>query len=95
MTNRRREMPYTDYLQTAHWRETRKRKLMAVGCKCERCNNYRNLEVHHLTYDRLGDERMDDLEVLCPDCHRKAHGAAWPGGDPGSPRTGANGEKVK
>jgi len=57
--------------------------------------HFRNLEVHHLTYDRLGDERMDDLEVLCPDCHRKAHGAAWPGGGPGSPRTGANGEKVK
>lgn len=36
-------------------------------------NEYR-LEVHHLTYDRIGNEHPDDLIVLCPQCHRKAHG---------------------
>jgi|SRR5215472_14775278 len=35
-------------------------------------NAYR-LEVHHLTYKRLGHEHPDDLIVLCPGCHAKAH----------------------
>ena len=32
------------------------------------------LEVHHLTYARLGNEADDDLIVLCPECHATAHG---------------------
>jgi hypothetical protein len=28
--------------------------------------------VHHKTYERLGCELDQDLEVLCPDCHKKA-----------------------
>src|SRR5215475_10158177 len=31
-------------------------------------HHYR-LEVHHLTYERLGNEHPDDLIVLCPQCH--------------------------
>lgn len=34
------------------------------------------LEVHHLTYARLGRELPDDLIVLCPACHAAAHGLA-------------------
>ena len=29
-------------------------------------------EVHHLTYDNFGQEKMDDLVSLCHKCHRKA-----------------------
>jgi hypothetical protein len=32
------------------------------------------LEVHHLTYERVGCERFGDLIVLCSDCHRQEHG---------------------
>ena len=32
------------------------------------------LEVHHLTYERVGHEHPDDLIVLCPACHAAAHG---------------------
>jgi len=31
-----------------------------------------HLEVHHNTYESLGDECYDDLSVLCPDCHKEA-----------------------
>jgi hypothetical protein len=34
------------------------------------------LEVHHRTYERLGDERDEDLEVLCTRCHEQHHIAA-------------------
>jgi hypothetical protein len=32
------------------------------------------LDVHHLTYERLGRESPDDLLVLCRDCHELIHG---------------------
>lgn len=32
------------------------------------------LEVHHLTYERIGHEHPDDLIVLCPACHADVHG---------------------
>lgn len=31
----------------------------------------RNLDVHHLTYDRFGREELDDLVLLCRDCHKE------------------------
>ena len=31
------------------------------------------LDIHHKTYVRLGFELMDDLEVLCRDCHNSRH----------------------
>jgi hypothetical protein len=32
------------------------------------------LDVHHLTYERLGSELADDLLVLCRNCHELIHG---------------------
>lgn len=63
---------YTTYLASRKWADIRHAKLMQAGYVCERCglSNYSvDLEVHHLTYARLGRERMTDLQVLCPDCH--------------------------
>jgi len=32
------------------------------------------LDVHHKTYENYGDERPEDLVVLCRSCHQKVHG---------------------
>ena len=69
-----REMPYPEYLLTTHWQWTRYRKLAQAGYRCERCHGTAMLEVHHKTYERIGQERMDDLTVLCDRCHRMIHG---------------------
>jgi hypothetical protein len=74
MTNPYRELPYEVYLTTEHWRKTRERKLAQVDNCCENCPRVDSLEVHHLTYVRLGEELTEDLRVLCPICHREAHG---------------------
>lgn len=29
--------------------------------------------VHHMSYDNLGNEPMQDLMGLCPECHRGVH----------------------
>lgn len=66
-------MNYSEYLQSEHWLETREQKLQQVSL-CEGCGKSRGLEVHHLTYERVGKEEMSDLQVLCATCHRRTHG---------------------
>ena len=64
---------YKTYLQSEEWRKRRKRALDRVGYRCERCSSKRVLHVHHLTYERLGAEWDQDLEVLCETCHQGEH----------------------
>ena len=50
-------------------------KLEQAGYQCEACGISKfsvTLEVHHLTYENLGHEHMDELQVLCPECHATA-----------------------
>lgn len=47
---------------------------MSVGCRCEECGATDvALHVHHLTYVNLGDEKDEDLKVLCEPCHKSKH----------------------
>lgn len=41
------------------------------GQHCEGCGVAKRLQLHHLTYERLYDERPEDLLILCPLCHEK------------------------
>ncbi len=65
-------MTYEEYLRSPEWRRKRARRLKLDRNACQKCGatskEYR-LEVHHLTYERLGDERMEDLQTLCVLCH--------------------------
>lgn len=61
---------YRAHIKSAKWRRIRKLKLDAAHGQCQKCGSWHGRrEVHHLTYDRLGDERPEDLIVLCGDCH--------------------------
>jgi 5-methylcytosine-specific restriction endonuclease McrA len=61
------------YLQSAVWREKRRQVLIRANSKCERCGSIiLDPDVHHITYDHVGDERLDELIVLCFPCHRIA-----------------------
>jgi hypothetical protein len=66
-------MRYADYLQTDHWKEKRKKALRFANFKCQICNGSKDLNVHHRTYERLGNELLGDLTVLCVDCHAIFH----------------------
>jgi len=68
-----RGMPYVEYLQTPEWRKRRDRALHLAGWRCHRCQKKHDLQVHHRTYERLGEEHDDDLEVLCVGCHEGHH----------------------
>jgi len=66
-------MPYGEYLQTDEWQETRRKALKRAQFKCQLCNSGGQLNVHHRTYERRGEEDYTDLIVLCKNCHSKHH----------------------
>ena len=69
-----RALPYEEYLQTPHCKGSREDKLRAVGHLCQVCNSgLGTLDVHHRTYERLGQELDEDLTVLCRACHSIFH----------------------
>lgn len=70
-----RAMPYADYLQTPEWRRRREAALARALWICERagCECRYGLQVHHKTYERLGEELPTDLVVLCTPHHQEVH----------------------
>ena len=40
-----------------------------MGARCENCEDGRDLQVHHRSYDNLGRETSVDLVILCKLCH--------------------------
>ncbi len=66
---------YDAYIKSHEWKARRQRAVELAGYCCEKCGATAwdtKLEVHHLTYERLGDEADKDLVALCPKCHEKA-----------------------
>lgn len=68
-----RDMPYERYLQTPWWKWRRNRALTRARYRCERCQVNRDAQVHHTSYERLGQEADEDLQVLCGGCHLGHH----------------------
>lgn len=66
-----REMPYSEYLRTEHWRRVRERVLERCRWKCQ-CGE-RAWHAHHLTYENRGHEQPGDVIGLCAACHEKFH----------------------
>ena len=58
------------YLQSDHWRSVKSR-FEGVPCVC--CGATEKIELHHVTYCRLGKERDEDLRPLCSECHEWVH----------------------
>lgn len=68
-----RALPYERYLRTSWWFYRRNRALKEARYRCQRCESRRELQVHHLSYARLGCEADADLEVVCRGCHLGEH----------------------
>lgn len=65
---------YAAYLCSREWAEKRRAVLERCGGVCERCRINDVDAVHHLTYARKYDERLDDLAGWCKGCHDFTHG---------------------
>jgi hypothetical protein len=65
---------YQDYIQTSEWKRFRELAMNHHGRRCSRCGSWHGpFEVHHKTYDRLFGELVNDVEVLCAECHGIEH----------------------
>lgn len=71
---------YQKYLRSEHWRSFRS-AVLSERSTCEQCRLPRlsslffygtDLDLHHLTYERLGHEEQRDVKVLCRACHEIA-----------------------
>ena len=65
-------MNYKAYLNSNKWKDIRANKLFH-NPRCYICRARKNLHVHHLHYENLGNETTHDLKVLCKSCHKKVH----------------------
>lgn len=61
---------YKYYLQSNDWDLIRNFRLSEDNHTCQRCGIKYGLQVHHLTYERVGSEYIEDLITLCGDCHK-------------------------
>lgn len=70
-------MPYEEYLNTLEWAEKRAQALDRAKYRCQVCNSPDGLQVHHRTYENKGDEKPEDLTVLCGKCHGLYHSSGY------------------
>ncbi len=63
---------YRDYLKSGLW-EYRRLKMLDKYNRCCVCKEKTNLNIHHVRYTSIGNEKAGDLVVLCRKCHYKLH----------------------
>ncbi|MFG6094325.1 hypothetical protein SPB21_03705 [Leptothoe sp. ISB3NOV94-8A] len=64
---------YTAYINSQAWREKRSQVLERDEYRCRICgfsdSDGLSLQVHHSSYENLGNEPLNQLVTLCTDCH--------------------------
>lgn len=69
---------YKDFLRTPYWKIIAFQVKERYNFKCAICSSNHNLNAHHRTYDRIGQEYYywkseKDLICLCEECHALFH----------------------
>lgn len=82
------QLAYDEFLDSLYWVCLSDWIKYVAGYRCQSCRRKygalsqgRGLNVHHKTYAHRGFEypdHLDDLEVLCRDCHSRTHGIKEP-----------------
>ena len=64
---------YDAYLSSPKWKVLRRKVLARAKGICEGCEERKATQVHHLTYERLGNEMLFDLVAVCDACQKQIH----------------------
>jgi len=64
---------YINYLKSRHWTKISTETKERYGNKCQICGIMERLQVHHITYDHIGNEYPFELVPLCNKCHGDVH----------------------
>ena len=72
---------YNIYIKSDAWLHNPVRKAVLVRDNycCATCSEDLTIEVHHITYESLGNEHPDHLITLCRECHEETHRIAGKG----------------
>ncbi|MGJ8560127.1 MAG: HNH endonuclease [Litorimonas sp.] len=62
---------YVKHLSSEKWLKTRVKIFRRANNLCEGCLENPARDIHHLTYENLGDEFMFELIALCRPCHER------------------------
>lgn len=68
------KLTHGQYLATREWALLKRRVRERSGGRCERCHHTMGSQIHHVTYERFGHERLEDLLDLCGPCHEYLSG---------------------
>lgn len=74
-----RSIEYNQYITSAAWEAKKEERKKVDNYRCVCCgrseeHTRRGLQVHHITYERLGRENVyTDLCTVCGSCHKKIH----------------------
>lgn len=60
---------YRAYLASREWAVLKEHVRARSGGRCERCREGDHEQTHHLTYERIGHEHLEDLLGVCEACH--------------------------
>ena len=69
----KRKLEYYKYLESHEWRQKREEVFIHHGKFCIACKTTTDLQVHHMTYQRVFNEKLRDLRVVCWVCHQEIH----------------------
>lgn len=64
---------YEMHLRSEKWRDICRRVKERDDGLCQGCRLRPGAHVHHLTYERMGDEMLFDLVLVCRGCHERIH----------------------
>ena len=68
-----KQLAYKNYLNSVTWKHIREEAVKYYNGKCVKCGNA-GVDVHHMFYpEEWGQETIQDLQLLCRDCHKFAH----------------------
>ena len=64
---------YKAYMASDLWKNKRGELFLTKPRRCEKCGFDGMVDVHHLHYGNIGNENLEDLQILCRDCHETEH----------------------
>lgn len=67
---------YAEYLKSTEWQKLKFDVYKRDLNRCKQCKkdlSKMNGNVHHTTYANVYNESLDDLELVCKDCHQLIH----------------------
>jgi hypothetical protein len=64
---------YQEYLMSDEWKYVKRRTLHIHGYKCVISGQTENLDIHHLTYENVGCEKINDTIPLARHIHEEYH----------------------